>query len=140
MNGIDVLKRTEEPSNTMNVLEDLRRHRTCKMLRSNVFEKIVTKTLNTFLRLHTSQRRRLRESIRRKRPQFWLSDDWYILHDNVPAHRSQLKYLYGGRFVSSGEVKVAGGLTRGCEKWLPALLLEVKRTLAEVYRHPTELL
>jgi len=34
--------------------------------------------------------RRLRESIRRKRPQFWQSGDWYLLHDNAPAHRSQL--------------------------------------------------
>ncbi|GFW06734.1 mariner Mos1 transposase [Trichonephila clavipes] len=42
------------------------------------------------LKLHTSQRRRLRESIRRKRPQFWQSDDWYLLLDNSPAHRSQL--------------------------------------------------
>ncbi|GFV25090.1 uncharacterized protein TNCV_1006841 [Trichonephila clavipes] len=24
-------------------------------------------------------------------PQFWQSDDWYLLYDNAPAHRSQLK-------------------------------------------------
>ncbi|GFU43265.1 hypothetical protein TNCV_1567121 [Trichonephila clavipes] len=25
-----------------------------------------------------------------KWPQFWQSDDWYLLHDNSPAYRSQL--------------------------------------------------
>ncbi|GFT98517.1 mariner Mos1 transposase [Trichonephila clavipes] len=57
-------------------------------LRLNVFEKIAT--WNKLLRLHTSRRRRLRQSIRHKRPQFWQSDDWYLLHDNAPGHRSQL--------------------------------------------------
>ncbi|GFX01200.1 hypothetical protein TNCV_4581661 [Trichonephila clavipes] len=33
------------------------------------------KDLYKSLRLHTSGRRRLRQSIRRKRPQFWQSDD-----------------------------------------------------------------
>ncbi|GFV74054.1 uncharacterized protein TNCV_1924221 [Trichonephila clavipes] len=55
-----------------------------------VISKIVAKHLNESLRLHTSQRRRLRESIRRKWAQCWQSDDWYLLHDNAPAHRSQL--------------------------------------------------
>ncbi|GFT52129.1 hypothetical protein TNCV_4505011 [Trichonephila clavipes] len=32
-----------------------------------------------------------RESLRRKRPQFWLSDDWYLLHDKAPAHRCHLE-------------------------------------------------
>ncbi|GFW08589.1 hypothetical protein TNCV_2776101 [Trichonephila clavipes] len=56
----------------------------------NVFEKIVAKHLHKLLKLHTSRRRRLKESIRRKQPQFWQNDDWYLLHDNSPAHRSQL--------------------------------------------------
>ncbi|GFV32336.1 putative DD41D transposase [Trichonephila clavipes] len=46
--------------------------------------------LPKFLRLHTSQRRHLREFINRKRPQFWQYDFWYLLHDNAPANRSQL--------------------------------------------------
>ncbi|GFT49649.1 hypothetical protein TNCV_3367881 [Trichonephila clavipes] len=29
-------------------------------------------------------------SILHKRPQFWQSDDCYLLHDNSPSHRSQL--------------------------------------------------
>ncbi|GFU85689.1 hypothetical protein TNCV_5126981 [Trichonephila clavipes] len=56
----------------------------------NVFEKIVDKHLKNLLRLQTSRRRHLRESIRRKRPQFWQSDDWYHLQNNAPAHRSQM--------------------------------------------------
>ncbi|GFU83222.1 hypothetical protein TNCV_3738331 [Trichonephila clavipes] len=39
---------------------------------------------------------------RHKQPQCWQSDDWYLLHDNAPTHRSQL----GRRFVSSDEIKV----------------------------------
>ncbi|GFW18259.1 hypothetical protein TNCV_4007981 [Trichonephila clavipes] len=38
----------------------------------------------------TSRRRCLRESIRFKGFQFWQSDDWNLLHDKTPAHRSQL--------------------------------------------------
>ncbi|GFW98680.1 hypothetical protein TNCV_2758581 [Trichonephila clavipes] len=66
-----ILKRADNPLKTMNTLEDLRRHGTRKMLRwcLNVLEKIVVKHLHKSLKVHTSQRRRLRESIRRKRPQ-----------------------------------------------------------------------
>ncbi|GFT64460.1 hypothetical protein TNCV_2382171 [Trichonephila clavipes] len=53
----------------------------------NVFEKIVVKHLYTSLKIHTSRKHPLRESIRRKRPQFWENVDWYLLHDNAPAHR-----------------------------------------------------
>ncbi|GFW50176.1 hypothetical protein TNCV_4695941 [Trichonephila clavipes] len=55
----------------------------------SVFEKIVVKHLSSSLRLHTSRRRRLRESIRRKRHRFRQSDKWYLLNDNAPAHRSK---------------------------------------------------
>ncbi|GFT85010.1 putative mariner transposase [Trichonephila clavipes] len=91
-NGIGVLKKSENPLNTMNALDDLQLHGTRKMLCwcLNVFEKIAAKHLKKLLRLHTSRRRRLRESIYHKWPQFWQSDDWYFLHDNAPAHRSQL--------------------------------------------------
>lgn len=34
--------------------------------------------------------RRLRQSIRRKRPDFWQNKNWLLLHDNAPAHRSVL--------------------------------------------------
>ncbi|GFX00402.1 DUF4817 domain-containing protein [Trichonephila clavipes] len=51
---------------------------------------IVFKHLYKSLRRRTSRRRRLRESIRRKRPQFWQSDDWHLLNYKAPAHRSQL--------------------------------------------------
>ncbi|GFU89076.1 hypothetical protein TNCV_2895241 [Trichonephila clavipes] len=49
-------------------------HGTWKMLRwmcLNMLEKIVAKHLCKSLRLHTFRRRRLSESIRCKRPQFW---------------------------------------------------------------------
>jgi transposase len=34
--------------------------------------------------------KRLRESIRRKRPQLWRNNSWIIHHDNAPAHASLL--------------------------------------------------
>ncbi|KAJ4437672.1 hypothetical protein ANN_17817 [Periplaneta americana] len=33
---------------------------------------------------------RLRDSIRRKRPELWRTKNWLLLHDNAPAHRSVL--------------------------------------------------
>ena len=30
--------------------------------------------------------RRLRENVRRKRPELWRSGDWFLHHDNAPAH------------------------------------------------------
>ncbi|GFU49872.1 hypothetical protein TNCV_4686371 [Trichonephila clavipes] len=89
----------------------------------NVFEKIVVKYLLKSLKIHTSRRRRLRESIRHKQPQFW-----HLPHDNAPAHRSNC------------ESSIAGGLTGGCEKWLPIVFPEVIRTQTEVYCRPRGLL
>jgi len=34
--------------------------------------------------------RRLRESVRRKRPEKWLDGNWILHHDNAPAHTSYL--------------------------------------------------
>jgi hypothetical protein len=34
--------------------------------------------------------KRLRESIRRKRPQLWRNNSWILHHDNAPAHASLL--------------------------------------------------
>ncbi|GFY30596.1 uncharacterized protein TNCV_3117581 [Trichonephila clavipes] len=34
--------------------------------------------------------KRLRNAIRRKRPQLWESGDWLLHHDNAPAHTSNL--------------------------------------------------
>jgi len=33
---------------------------------------------------------RLRDAVRRKRPEIWTNNSWFLLHDNVPAHRSVL--------------------------------------------------
>ncbi|GFU79149.1 hypothetical protein TNCV_2136721 [Trichonephila clavipes] len=56
----------------------------------NVFENVVVKHLHKSLRLHTSRRRCLRESIRREWSQLRQSNDWDLLHDNAPAYRFQL--------------------------------------------------
>jgi len=34
--------------------------------------------------------RRLRDAIRRKRPEKWRTNSWFRHHDNAPAHRSVL--------------------------------------------------
>ena len=33
---------------------------------------------------------RLKDAIRRKRPEKWRTSSWFLLHDNAPAHRSVL--------------------------------------------------
>ncbi|GFV67304.1 hypothetical protein TNCV_3670591 [Trichonephila clavipes] len=74
----------------MNALQYLRLNGMREILRRcvNVFVKMVDKHLRKMP--HTSRRRRLSESFRCKRLQFWQRDDWNILHKNAPAHRSQL--------------------------------------------------
>lgn len=37
---------------------------------------------------------RLRNALRRKRPDLWASQDWMLLHDNAPAHRSLVVQQY----------------------------------------------
>jgi len=32
----------------------------------------------------------LRDAVRRKHPQKWRTNSWFLLHDNAPAHRSVL--------------------------------------------------
>ena len=34
--------------------------------------------------------RRLRDAVRRKRPAYWITNSWFLLHDNAPTHRSVL--------------------------------------------------
>jgi len=31
-----------------------------------------------------------RVAVRRKRPEKWITNSWFLLHDNTPAHRSVL--------------------------------------------------
>ena len=38
--------------------------------------------------------RRLRESVRRKRPEKWWDGDWILHHDNAPSHTSHLVHIY----------------------------------------------
>ena len=46
--------------------------------------------------------RRLREAIRRKRPDLWADNSWIFHHDNVPSHSS----LIVTEFLSKHETKV----------------------------------
>jgi len=32
--------------------------------------------------------RRIRDAVRRKRPEKWRTNIWFLRHDNAPAHRS----------------------------------------------------
>jgi transposase len=34
--------------------------------------------------------RRLRDAVRRKRPEEWRTNSWFLIHDNAPAQRSVL--------------------------------------------------
>jgi hypothetical protein len=45
-------------------------------------------TLNRWFYLEVLKR--LRENVRRKRPQLWRKNSWFLHHDNVPAHASLL--------------------------------------------------
>ena len=40
--------------------------------------------------MYISTRHRLSNSVRRKRPEKWCTNIWFMLHDNAPAHRSVL--------------------------------------------------
>jgi len=39
--------------------------------------------------------RRLRENVRRKRPELWRSGDWFLHHDNAPAQISVCDPIFG---------------------------------------------
>ncbi|KAJ4428957.1 hypothetical protein ANN_25953 [Periplaneta americana] len=38
--------------------------------------------------------RRLRDAVRRKRPDMWTANNWHLHHDNAPAHSSQLIHTF----------------------------------------------
>ena len=40
--------------------------------------------------MYTDIFRRLRDAVRRKRPEKWRTNSWLIFHDNAPTHRSVL--------------------------------------------------
>jgi hypothetical protein len=40
--------------------------------------------------MYISRLRRLRYSVKRKRPEKWRINSWFLFHDNAPAHRSIL--------------------------------------------------
>jgi len=40
--------------------------------------------------MHIDVRRHLRDEVRRKRPEKWRTNSWFLHFDNAPAHRSVL--------------------------------------------------
>jgi hypothetical protein len=40
--------------------------------------------------MYTDILRRLRDAVRRKCPEKWRTNSWFLIHDNAPAHRSGL--------------------------------------------------
>ena len=40
--------------------------------------------------MYTDTLRRLWDAVRRKRPVKWITNSWFLHHDNAPAHRSVL--------------------------------------------------
>ena len=44
---------------------------------------------------------RLREAVRRKRPEFWENQTWMLHHDNAPAHASLLICSYLAKHQTS---------------------------------------
>jgi transposase len=40
--------------------------------------------------MYTDILRRLRDAVRRKRPEKWRTNSWFLIHDNAPTHRSVL--------------------------------------------------
>ena len=45
--------------------------------------------------------RRLRESVRRKRPEKWRDGDWILHHDNAPAHTSHFVQQFLAKHVNA---------------------------------------
>lgn len=125
MDGIVILKRTENLSNTINVLDNLRWG---QKLLTNVWEcisKLITlkqflvKTCSNVLP-HPLYRLDIEQC------------DFYLF-------TSMIKQYMGNTWTpflvnSFGENIIAGGLVGGCEKWLPEMLQEFIRTLAKVHR------
>ena len=59
--------------------------------------------------------RRLRDAVRRKRQQLWVTGNWHLHHDNAPAHSSALvqKFLVKHRITQAFQPPRA-------QIWLPA--------------------
>ena len=47
--------------------------------------------------------RRLRDAVRRKRPEKWKTNNWFLLHDNAPAHRSVMVKHFLEKTVTTPE-------------------------------------
>jgi transposase len=44
--------------------------------------------------MHMDILRRLRDAVRKKRPEKWRTNSLFLLHDNAPAHRSVLVRVF----------------------------------------------
>jgi len=71
---------------------------------------------------------RLRDAVRRKRPQLWTSGDWLLHHDNAPAHSSNLvqQYLTKHQVVQLRQPPYSPDVAP-CDFWLfPTLKMPLK--------------
>ena len=73
--------------------------------------------------------KRLREAVKRKRPHFWSSGDWLLLHDNAPAHSSNLvqQFLSKHSIASLRQPPYSSDIAL-CDFWL---FLKLKKPLKE---------
>ncbi|GBM36126.1 hypothetical protein AVEN_179119-1 [Araneus ventricosus] len=81
---------------------------TLEMLKKAYGNDAMKKRLRTKARLHKSRHtvykelyleilKRLRDAIRRNRPEKWATNDWFLLHDNAPPHRDLIVKKYIAR-------------------------------------------
>ncbi|GFV60278.1 hypothetical protein TNCV_3469141 [Trichonephila clavipes] len=127
-NDIGVLKRADNSSKTMSILDSLRLPEKLKM--PECVHKDYHQTFAQFS--EASRRCRLRESIRHKRPYFWQSNDWYLSHDNAPAQLSQLVKEFLTRTRTN--VLPQPSYSQDLVSWDFYLFQSMKKHLQVVYR------
>jgi hypothetical protein len=71
--------------------------------------------------------KRLRENVRRKRPELWRNNSWFLHHDNAPAHAMLLirDFSLGTRqsLPEPGQVSRVAEEAQLCSGW-PNVLIE----------------
>jgi len=77
--------------------------------------------------------RRLRDAVRRKRPDLWATGTWHLHHDNASAHSSQLiqTFLVKHNIPVVGQAPYSPDMAP-CDFWLfPHLKTQLKGTRSE---------
>ena len=73
--------------------------------------------------------KRLRDSVKTKRPRFWSSGDWLLHHDNRPAHSSNLvqQFFAKHKIVQLRQLSYSPDIAP-CDVWMfPKLKMALKR-------------